>query len=99
MSDEIDETRILMRTCAGRCGVILRYRLGPYREGYTQELTCLNGYTAYRGGHLCGDCDAAVGEVLAARRERRQRKTWAAERAARKARVRTPRGRTPRGKR
>jgi hypothetical protein len=92
VSDEIDETKILMRSCAGRCGVILRYRLGPYREGYIQELTCLDGYTAYRGGHLCGDCDVVVAEALAARCEQRQRKRWTEARAARKVRVRAQRG-------
>ena len=84
-TDETDETRSIKRACAGRCGVVLRYQLGPYREGYTSELTCLDGYTAYRGGHLCIDCDAAVREALACRRERRQR-------GGRAARTRGPRG-------
>ena len=92
MSDDNESDNIIKRTCAGRCGVVLRYRLGPYREGYTQELTCLDGYTAYRGGHLCRCCDVAVAEALAARREWRPRKGRASERAVRTAPVRARRG-------
>jgi len=93
VSDETDETDgtddagIIKRTCAGRCGVVLSYRLERGPEGYTSYVTCIDGCTAYRGGHLCIDCDVVVSEALASRRERRQRTTWARERSARKARV------------
>jgi hypothetical protein len=78
---DVDESKIIIRTCAGRCGERLHYRLGPYREGYTQELTCIDGFTAYRGGHLCRCCDLAVTEALAVRRTWRQPIASASKRA------------------
>jgi hypothetical protein len=83
VSNDIDESNIIKRACAGRCGVVLRYRRGPYREGYTPEETCLDGYTAYRGGHLCRCCDVAVSEALGARRLWRQPKRAARNVSAR----------------
>ncbi len=62
-----DNDNIIKRTCAGGCGEILHYLLGRTSEPYTPDLTCLDGVTAYRGGHLCIGCDAAVEEVLARR--------------------------------
>lgn len=89
MSDEsVSEEPIIKRTCAGRCGAILHYLLAPEGESRALVLTCLDSVTAYREGHLCIECDAAVEEALACRREARQRETWEKERAARRARVR-----------
>ncbi|MGH9883882.1 MAG: hypothetical protein ACREBE_00015 [bacterium] len=91
MSDE--NHNIITRTCTGGCGVVLHYLLGRTSELYTPDLTCLDGVTAYRGGHLCIDCDVAVAEVLARRRERGQRKAWATDRARRQARANARTGR------
>jgi hypothetical protein len=79
-----DNDNIIKRTCAGGCGEVLHYLLVRTSELHTPDLTCLDGVTAYRGGHLCLDCDVAVEEVLARRRERRQRMASASAPAKRR---------------
>ena len=75
----LDKDKIIKRTCAAGCGEVVHYLLTRTREPYTPDLTCLDGVTAYRGGHLCIECDAAVEEVLARRREERQRARTSAQ--------------------
>src|ERR1043166_7402022 len=95
--ESVSEQPIIKRTCAGQCGTTLNYLLAPALDLLTAPLTskssafvltCLDSVTPYKEGHLCLDCDVAVAEALACRREKRQREVAAKERAARKARVR-----------
>lgn len=102
MTDEsVTEKPIIRRACAGQCGTTLNYLLAPAPDLLTAPtskspafvLTCLDSVSPYKGGHLCLDCDIAVDEALACRREKRQGEVAAKERAARKARVRSHGGR------
>ena len=89
VSDEtMSEEAIIERTCTGRCGSVLHYLLKAPGESGARVLTCLDGVTAYKDGHLCVRCDAAVEEVLAHRQEQVHRMASAKARGARQARVR-----------
>ena len=101
MSDETaSEHPIIQRTCAGRCGAVLNYLLAPSPDLHASAptskapafvLTCLDGVTVYREGHLCLECDTTVEEALARRRE--QRETSGKLRPTRRARARVQGGR------
>lgn len=79
------EMATVQRLCAGGCGVVLHYKLETSCRLYAPDLYCQDGNSAYRGGHLCNDCETAVVEALGVRREGLQR---AAQQADGKLRVR-----------
>jgi hypothetical protein len=64
----VSDENIIKRPCAGDCGAVLHYVRAQASALYTPDVTCLDGVTAYRGGHLCVDCAAAVAAALARRR-------------------------------
>lgn len=55
----------LRRQCAGRCGTWIAYLLAP--GPFAPALHC-DGLIAYKDGHLCTACEAAVEASLATRR-------------------------------
>jgi hypothetical protein len=104
VSDEtVSEHSIIERTCAGRCGALLSYLMAPSPHLHASRptskapafvLTCLDGVTAYREGHLCLECDTAVEEALTRHREQReQRETSGKQRPARRGGARAYGGR------
>ena len=66
---DTDEATV-QRLCAGGCGVVLHYELETSCRLYAPDLYCQDGNSAYRGEHLCNDCETVVAKVLADRCER-----------------------------
>jgi hypothetical protein len=77
-----DEATV-QRLCAGGCGVVLHYKLETSCRLYAPDLYCQDGNSAYRGGHLCNDCETVVAEALAERCEALQRAARQADRRLR----------------
>ena len=67
-----DDWPAVLRLCAGGCRARLTYVLEATEQPYTPDLHCLDGNSQYRGGHLCNDCETAVAEALAQRRNQLQ---------------------------
>ena len=85
--DDTDE-RVVLRLCAGGCGVVLHYKLETSCRLYAPDLYCEDGNSAYRGGHLCNDCETVVAAALTQRCEAMRR---AAQRSDRRLKARPTR--------
>lgn len=54
---------VIVGRCAGRCGAEVRYVVDEYT---TQQplVRVISGCVAYKGGHLCVDCERVVEDAL-----------------------------------
>jgi hypothetical protein len=58
----------IIRKCAGGCGASLEYCIEDDQSPFMPDLSMPG--VAYRGGHLCQECERVVADALALRRPR-----------------------------